>query len=104
MSSTLKRVLAVAVAASFVAIVMGDRVGAQNPPARGMRWTTPLPPAGRRTLRPVVAPQDSIVAGFGLPAGPKPRRRGAAAGRAVVAATRIHGRVHGAGWLPPGLV
>ena len=43
MSSTLTRMLAVAAAASLVAIVMGTAVGAQNPPARGMRWTKAAP-------------------------------------------------------------
>ena len=68
MSSTLKRMLALAAAASLVAFVMGATVGAQNPPARGMRWTkaAPFPEPEEELYGTVINGKFYVVGGFGF--------------------------------------
>jgi N-acetylneuraminic acid mutarotase len=101
--------LAVAAAASLVAIVMGDTAGAQNPPARGMRWTkaAPFPEPEEELYGTVINGKLYVVGGFGFNvpgAAPPGGGRGAApaanAGRGGAAATNAGP----CGGCPPGLV
>ncbi len=68
MSSALKRLLVMVAAASLVAIVAGDKAGAQNPPARGMRWTkaAPFPEPEEELYGTVVNGKWYVVGGFGF--------------------------------------
>ena len=108
MSSTLTRMLAVAAAASLVAIVMGDTAGAQNPPARGMRWSkaAPFPEPEEELYGTVINGKFYVVGGFGFNPGgvasaalPGGRGGAPAAGRGG-AATNIGP----CGGCPPGLM
>ena len=113
MSSILKRMLAVAAGASLAAIVMATTVGAQNPPARGMRWTkaAPFPQPEEELYGTVINGKWYVVGGFGFnpnagqpaaanagrgaaPAPAAPAGRGGAAAACTVPA----------GGCPPGLV
>ena len=72
MSLAIKRALIVVAAASLVAIIMRDTVGAQNPPARGMRWSkaAPFPEPEEELYGTVVNGKLYVVGGFGFtPAG-----------------------------------
>ena len=108
MSSTLKRLLAVAAAATLVAIVMGDTVGAQNPPARGMRWTkaAPFPTPEEELYGTVINGKFYVVGGFGFnPDAGKPASAVAPAGRAGGApANPAAGCTAPGGGCPPGLI
>jgi N-acetylneuraminic acid mutarotase len=68
MSSGFKRLLVLAAAAPLVAIMVGDNVGAQNPPARGMRWTkaAPFPEPEEELYGTVVNGKLYVVGGFGF--------------------------------------
>ena len=113
MSSTLTRMLAVAAGASLIAIVIGTTVGAQNPPARGMRWTkaAPFPQPEEELYGTVVNGKFYVIGGFGFNANagqPAAANAGrgaapapaAAAGRGGAAATNQGP----CGGCPPGLV
>jgi len=86
--------LAVAAAASLVAIIMGDTAGAQNPPARGMRWTkaAPFPEPEEELYGTVINGKFYVVGGFGFnpPGGPPPNAgRGGAPGAPAANAGRV---------------
>ena len=68
MSSGLRRLLVLLAAASVAAIVVGDNVQAQNPPARGMRWTraAPFPEPEEELYGTVLNGKLYIVGGFGF--------------------------------------
>ena len=114
MSSTLIRTLAVGAIASLVAIVMADTLGAQNPPARGMRWTkaAPFPEPEEELYGTVVNGKFFVVGGFGFNPGAGTPATAANAGRggAPPAAAANAGRggpatnVGPCGGCPPGLV
>jgi len=61
-----RRTLGVAAALSFIALVAGDRVVAQNPPAHGMRWlkAAPFPDPDEETYGSVLNGKMYVVGGF----------------------------------------
>ena len=63
-----KRLLVIAAAASLGAIVVNTTVRAQNPPARGMRWTkaAPFPEPEEELYGTVVNGKWYVVGGFGF--------------------------------------
>src|SRR5258707_14907144 len=105
MSSILRRVIGVAVAALLVATVVGTAV-AQNPPARGMRWTkaAPFPEPEEELYGTVVNGKFYVVGGFGF----NPPGQAARGGGASAAANGGRGGAPAAtgpcGGCPPGLV
>ena len=104
----MKRLLAVAIAAAVIASVT---VAAQNPPARGLRWSkgAPFPEPEEELYGTVINGKFYVVGGFGfnpLPPGgtvtlnPQPAAGGGNAGRAGGAAVNPGP----CGGCPPGLV
>src|SRR6059058_4817099 len=100
MSVVIKRVFAVLAAACVIAIVVGERAIAQNPPARGMRWSkaAPFPEPEEELYGTVINGKFYVVGGFGfnVPGTTPP----AAAGRGAAPATNAGP----CGGCPPGLV
>jgi len=75
MSVAMKRVFAVFVAASVIAIAVGEKVIAQNPPARGMRWSkaAPFPEPEEELYASVTNGKLYVIGGFGFtPPGVQP--------------------------------
>jgi hypothetical protein len=79
----MKRVLAMLAAACVIAIVIGDRVAAQNPPARGMRWSkaAPFPEPEEELYGTVLNGKFDVIGGFGFtPPGVQPPPPGVSKG------------------------
>ncbi len=75
MSVAIKRVCAVLAAALSIAIVLGEKAGAQNPPARGMRWSkaAPFPEPEEELYASVTNGKLYVIGGFGFtPPGVQP--------------------------------
>src|SRR3954469_7945628 len=72
MSWSLKRVLAVGALAALAAIAVGHQALAQNPPARGMRWSkaAPFPEPEEELYGTVINGKFYVVGGFGFNALP----------------------------------
>src|SRR4051812_13764972 len=68
MSSKLGRIILLTGIAALVAIVTGATVAAQNPPARGMRWTkaAPFPEPEEELYGTVINGKFYVVGGFGF--------------------------------------
>src|SRR4051794_5147371 len=68
MSSGSTRLLVMIAAASIVAIAIADRAVAQNPPARGMRWSkaAPFPEPEEELYGTVVNGKFYVTGGFGF--------------------------------------
>src|SRR4249920_1765631 len=68
MSVVIKRLCAVLAAVCVIAIAVGDKVLAQNPPARGMRWSkaAPFPEPEEELYASVVSGKLYVVGGFGF--------------------------------------
>jgi N-acetylneuraminic acid mutarotase len=66
--SLIKRMLVVVVGAALLAIALGETVGAQNPPARGMRWAkaAPFPEPEEELYASVINGKMYVVGGFGF--------------------------------------
>ena len=66
MPTGFKRLFVIAAAAALGAVVVGDTVRAQNPPARGMRWTkaAPFPEPEEELYASVVSGKLYVVGGF----------------------------------------
>src|SRR4051794_39530778 len=66
MSSNVKRMLRVAAVMSIVALALGARVGAQNPPAHGMVWSkaAPFPEPDEELYGSVINGKFYVVGGF----------------------------------------
>ena len=70
-----RRVFAAVLAACVIAIALGERVIAQNPPARGMRWSkaAPFPEPEEELYGTVVNGKFYVIGGFGFtPKGVQP--------------------------------
>jgi N-acetylneuraminic acid mutarotase len=108
MSSNLKRVLMLAAVASIVAIAMAVNLGAQNPPARGMRWSkaAPFPQPEEELYGTVINGKFYVVGGFGFdPDAGKPASAvPAGAGRGNQPRDPTAGCTGPGGGCPPGLV
>src|SRR5882757_3782165 len=108
MPVVIKRVFAVLAAACVIAIAVGDRVIAQNPPARGMRWTkaAPFPEPEEELYGTVINGKFYVVGGFGFnPDAGKPVSATAApAGRGNQPADPAAGCTGPGGGCPPGFV
>jgi len=110
----MKRILATTAAAAAIALAIGVTINAQNPPARGMRWSkaAPFPEPEEELYGTVMNGKFYVVGGFGfnpLPPGgtvtlnPQPAAGGNAnAGRAGGAGAGINPGP--CGGCPPGLV
>ena len=96
----MKRILTVAIASAVMAVAIGVTLGAQNPPARGMRWSkaAPFPEPEEELYGTVINGKFYVVGGFGfnVPGATPP----AAAGRGAAPATNAGP----CGGCPPGLV
>ena len=68
MPSGINRILVVIAALSVVAVIAGDRLLAQNPPARGMRWSkaAPFPEPEEELYGTVINGKFYVVGGFGF--------------------------------------
>ena len=68
MSPGLRRLLVIVAATSLAAIIVGDHVRAQNPPARGLRWSkaAPFPEPEEELYGTVVNGKLYVVGGFGF--------------------------------------
>src|SRR5712691_8798272 len=68
MSSRFKPMLMLAAIAATVSLAMSVTVGAQNPPARGMRWTkaAPFPTPEEELYGTVINGKFYVVGGFGF--------------------------------------
>jgi N-acetylneuraminic acid mutarotase len=68
MSLVIKRLLILTAALSVVVVVVGEKVLAQNPPARGMRWSkaAPFPEPEEELYASVVSGKLYVVGGFGF--------------------------------------
>src|SRR3977135_671547 len=108
--SLTKRMFVVVLGATLLAVALGETVGAQNPPARGMRWTkaAPFPEPEEELYGTVINGKFYVVGGFGFNvpgAAPPAGARGAAgapaanAGRGAAATN-----VGPCGGCPPGFV
>ena len=113
MSSKLKRVITLAKVASIIALIMGATVGAQNPPARGMRWSkaAPFPEPEEELYGTVINGKFYVVGGFGFnPGGVANAALNAGRGAAAPAPPANPGRGGAAtnigpcGGCPPGLM
>jgi len=113
MSLNVKRILTIGAMAAVVAIALTATVGAQNPPARGMRWSkaAPFPEPEEELYGTVIGNKWYVLGGFGfnaLPPGgtvtlnqPAGRAGGARAGQPVDPAG---GCTAPGGGCPPGMV
>jgi len=65
--SVTKRIIVVFMGAALLAIALGERVGAQNPPAKGMRWSkaAPFPEPEEELYASVINGKMYVVGGFG---------------------------------------
>src|SRR5262245_9196874 len=82
-SAFMKHVLAMLAAACVIAIVIGDSVKAQNPPARGMRWSkaAPFPEPEEELYGTVLNGKFYVIGGFGFtPPGVQPPPPGVSKG------------------------
>ena len=104
----MKRILTLAAVGAGLAILMSVTVGAQNPPARGMRWTkaSPFPTPEEELYGTVINGKFYVVGGFGFnPDAGKPASAVAPAGRAGGAPPNpAAGCTAPGGGCPPGLV
>src|SRR5947207_7429844 len=79
----MKRIVAVLGVACMVAIVLAERASAQNPPARGMRWSraAPFPEPEEELYGTVVNGKFYVIGGFGFtPPGVQPPPPGVSKG------------------------
>src|SRR5215510_10864614 len=68
MSSGFTRLIVLTTGLLLVATIVGDRVSAQNPPARGMRWSkaAPFPEPEEELYGTVINGKLYVVGGFGF--------------------------------------
>src|SRR5882724_3076944 len=104
MASTVTRMLTLAACAAGVALVTSVTVGAQNPPARGMRWTkaAPFPEPEEELYGTVINGKFYVVGGFGFNPPNAPARGGGAGAPAGPGGNGVC--TPPAGGCPPGLV
>src|SRR5207244_3833205 len=77
----MKRIFTLAALASVIALAISVTVGAQNPPARGMRWSkaAPFPQPEEELYGTVINGKFYVVGGFGFnPPGAQPGGGGGA--------------------------
>ena len=83
MSVAMKRVFAALVTVCAIVIVVGENVAAQNPPARGMRWSkaAPFPEPEEELYGTVLNGKLYVIGGFGFtPPGVQPPPPGVSKG------------------------